>query len=75
MQGIALEPGVADQLSKLAFERGLIMETSGTDSEVIKIMPPLTIDIAGLEAGLKILDECMQKVMIEMTEEAQVVNS
>jgi len=75
MQGIALEPGVADQLSKLAFERGLIMETSGTDSEVIKIMPPLTIDMAGLDAGLKILDDCMQKVMIEMTQEAQVVNS
>ena len=75
MQGIALEPGIADQLSKLAFERGLIMETSGTDSEVIKIMPPLTIDISALEAGLQILDECMQEVLVEANNEAQVVNS
>src|SRR5690606_21822495 len=75
MQGIALEPGIADQLSKLAFERGLIMETSGTDSEVIKIMPPLTIDISALEAGLQILDECMKEVLVEANNEAQVVNS
>ena len=75
MQGIALEPGIADQLSKLAFERGLIMETSGTDSEVIKIMPPLTIDMSALEAGLQILDECMQEVLVEANNEAQVVNS
>lgn len=57
MQGIAFEPGVADRVSKLAFGRGLIIETSGTDSEVVKIMPPLTIDGEGLAEGLRILTE------------------
>ncbi len=55
MQGIAFEPGIAEKISKAAFERGLIAETSGTDSEVIKIMPPLTIDREGLDKGLSIL--------------------
>jgi diaminobutyrate-2-oxoglutarate transaminase len=62
MQGIAFEPGIADQISKLAFEQGLIIETSGTDSEVVKIMPPLTIDGDGLAEGLRILTNCVYEV-------------
>lgn len=65
MQGIALEAGIAERISQLAYEKGLIMETSGTDSEVIKVMPPLTIDMAGLEAGLRLLEECMNEVALE----------
>jgi diaminobutyrate-2-oxoglutarate transaminase len=61
MQGIAFaEPGVAEMICKQAFELGLIMETSGTDSEVAKVMPPLTIDSAGLDKGLSILAESMR---------------
>ncbi|TFE23447.1 diaminobutyrate--2-oxoglutarate transaminase [Cohnella luojiensis] len=62
MQGIAFEPGIAERISKASFERGLIMETSGTDSEVIKIMPPLTIDRDGLAKGLNILKNSLQAV-------------
>lgn len=65
MQGIAFEPGAADRISRLAFERGLIMETSGTDSEVIKIMPPLTIDRDGLKRGLGLLKECLVELVDE----------
>ncbi len=65
MQGIAFEPGMADRISRLAFERGLIMETSGTDSEVIKIMPPLTIDREGLKRGLGLLEECLVELVDE----------
>jgi diaminobutyrate-2-oxoglutarate transaminase len=36
------------------------METSGPNSEVVKIMPPLTIDEKGLEKGLTILEESFQ---------------
>lgn len=61
MQGIAFaEENVAEQICSQAFELGLIMETSGTDSEVAKVMPPLTIDIAGLELGLGILARSME---------------
>jgi diaminobutyrate-2-oxoglutarate transaminase len=40
-----------------AFERGLLMETSGPSDEVMKIMPPLTITDAELEEGLAVVRE------------------
>lgn len=58
LQGIACGvDGLADKICAVAFKRGLIMETAGPDSEVIKIMPPLTIDETSLKKGLKILEE------------------
>lgn len=62
MQGIAFNEGIAEQISKLAFEKGIIMETSGTNSEVIKVMPPLTIDMDDLEIGLKVLEQCVSEI-------------
>ncbi|MFL1676859.1 diaminobutyrate--2-oxoglutarate transaminase [Paenibacillus dendritiformis] len=67
MQGIAFGiPGMAERLCARAFAKGLIMETSGTDSEVAKIMPPLTIDDTGLLAGLDILRTCMKELAEEL---------
>lgn len=61
MQGIEIGiDGLADQICAAAFERGLIMETSGPNSEVVKVMPPLTIDDEGLEKGLRILEESIR---------------
>src|SRR5690606_26679090 len=49
LQGIAFHTdGVAEDICKAAFERGLIMETSGPNDEVAKVMPPLTITDKGL---------------------------
>lgn len=48
-------PGMAEQISHQAFERGLIVETSGAESEVLKLLPPLTIDTDGLKRGLSLL--------------------
>jgi diaminobutyrate-2-oxoglutarate transaminase len=63
IQGIAYpEVGIAEAICAEAFNRGLIMETAGTDSEVAKLLPPLTIDQQGLEQGLKILSECIKAV-------------
>ena len=60
MQGIAVGvPGLADEICHAAFERGLIMETSGPDSEVAKAMPPLVISREDLEKGLDILTEAV----------------
>jgi diaminobutyrate-2-oxoglutarate transaminase len=47
---------VAEKVAAYAFERGLLLETSGAEDEVIKIMPPLTIDSRDLEAGLDIIE-------------------
>ena len=45
----------AGKVSRLCFDRGLIVETCGRDSEVVKILPPLTVSEESLERGLAIL--------------------
>ena len=48
--------GLASGICRDAFERGLLMETSGgAASDVVKLMPPLTIEDGELERGLSIL--------------------
>lgn len=64
MQGIALGVDeLAGEICAEAFQRGLIVETSGPDDEVIKFLPPLIIDSEGLEEGLRILDESIAHVL------------
>ncbi|HLS08669.1 diaminobutyrate--2-oxoglutarate transaminase [Lentibacillus sp.] len=58
MQGIAMgKDGLTDDICAEAFQRGLIVETSGPKDEVVKFLPPLIIDNEGIEKGLAILDE------------------
>ena len=58
MQGLHCpEPGLAERVCAEAFTRGLILETSGTTSDVVKLLPPLTIDDETLERGLNLLRE------------------
>ena len=45
---------VAGRVCRAAFERGLLMETAGPEGEVVKLMPPLTIDEVSLKEGLEI---------------------
>ncbi len=61
IQGITFDfPGLAEKVCALAFDSGLIMETSGPNSEAIKIMPPLTIEDAVLDRGLLIVEESLK---------------
>lgn len=61
IQGIAIGVnGLAEKICAAAFERGLIMETSGPESEVIKLLPPLIIDEKGLTRGLEIIEESIK---------------
>ncbi|MFI6844219.1 diaminobutyrate--2-oxoglutarate transaminase [Kitasatospora sp. NBC_00085] len=45
----------ADRLQRHAFEQGLIVELCGRDDEVVKLLPPLTVDLALLDRGLDVL--------------------
>ena len=56
------QEGLADRLSAAAFERCLIAETSGPEGHVFKLLPPLTIENAELEAGLQIIEEAVEEV-------------
>jgi diaminobutyrate-2-oxoglutarate transaminase len=40
-----------------AYERSLLMETSGPEGEVVKLLPPLTATRQELAEGLEILGE------------------
>ncbi|RSL32542.1 diaminobutyrate--2-oxoglutarate transaminase [Salibacterium salarium] len=72
MQGIASDvDGLADKVTEKCFKHGLIMETAGSDDEVFKLFPPITIDDEGLNAGLAILEKAIK----ETTEEKNLVTS
>ncbi len=64
IQGIEFaNKSVASAISKAAFEKGLVIETSGPSDEVIKTLPPLTISQEHLARGLEIIAECAHEVM------------
>lgn len=64
------DKSLASRLSKAAFQRGLIIETSGPQDEVLKVLPPLTIDQASLGAGLDVIDQCILSVVDERSNKA-----
>ena len=58
----------AVQLSKSCFARGLIVETCGRDDDVLKLLPPLTVSEANLEAGLATVVEAMHELAGEQVQ-------
>jgi len=63
MQGLRLAPeGRAERVCGAAFERGLLLETSGPQDEVIKLMPPLIADEVQIKQGLEILADSMASI-------------
>ncbi|HEX6399107.1 MAG TPA: 4-aminobutyrate--2-oxoglutarate transaminase [Actinomycetota bacterium] len=56
------EPLAGDRMSAIArgaLERGLIVLTAGTYGNVVRLLPPITIDDALLAEGLDLLDEAL----------------
>jgi diaminobutyrate-2-oxoglutarate transaminase len=63
VQGVAFEhPLVAAAVCRQAFDRGLLMETSGAESEVVKLMPSLLVDDAELDHGLMVVSDSIEAV-------------
>jgi len=56
-------PTIAGRVSKEAYARGLMVETSGVHGQVLKLMPPLTITLAELAAGLAIIEDAVASVV------------
>jgi diaminobutyrate-2-oxoglutarate transaminase len=66
MMGIDLVSGaVAERISKLCLDENLIIETSGPQEEVLKFLPPLTIDRSALLKGLSIVEKAVKQVSHE----------
>jgi diaminobutyrate-2-oxoglutarate transaminase len=57
------QPELAAKVCATAFERGLLMETSGPSSEVMKILAPLTTTDDELDEGLEIIAESVKTVI------------
>lgn len=57
------DASVAGEISLAAFRRGLLLETSGAAGDVVKIMPPLTIDDEALHDGMDLLESVFDEVV------------
>lgn len=58
MTGIVFaDTEAAEKIAAAAFERGLMVETSGPESEVVKLLPPLTVTDEEIDEALRILRE------------------
>jgi diaminobutyrate-2-oxoglutarate transaminase len=53
---------LASEVCNEAFERGLLMETSGPEGQVMKILPPLTLTDEELSEGLDIIGAAVAAV-------------
>lgn len=64
IQGLVVEaPEIAGKITARAFEDGLVVETSGSQDQVVKLLPPLTIDEQTLRRGLDILERSTAAVL------------
>jgi diaminobutyrate-2-oxoglutarate transaminase len=66
MQGVDVGSGeMAGDICARAFENGLIIETSGADDEVVKVLAPLTIPEETLRKGLDILLDAARNATVQ----------
>lgn len=71
MRGIDVGSGdMASKITSNAFDKGLIIETSGAFDEVVKVLAPLTISEAELTKGLDILEKCIRDAFSEEVDAA-----
>ncbi|MEE1930595.1 diaminobutyrate--2-oxoglutarate transaminase [Streptomyces sp. TRM 70351] len=57
------DKAAASRIARRAFELGLLVETSGPESEVVKLLPALTISPEELDEGLRILARAVRETL------------
>ncbi|MFT7185065.1 MAG: diaminobutyrate-2-oxoglutarate transaminase [Pseudohongiellaceae bacterium] len=68
-QGINCVNGeIAESITSKAFKNGLIIETSGADSHVVKILCSLTITDDNLKKGIDIVESAIKEVCAKVEE-------
>lgn len=55
--------GFCTEVSEEAFSRGLLIELAGAEDNVLKFLPPLTIEPDLLNEGLQIIEDSIQSVL------------
>jgi diaminobutyrate-2-oxoglutarate transaminase len=66
-QGLACAGDYATKVATACFDLGMLVETSGPEDEVIKLLPPLTIDDELLDEGLQLLTKAVLAVVSDHT--------
>ncbi|WP_459614634.1 diaminobutyrate--2-oxoglutarate transaminase [Bordetella sp. 2513F-2] len=76
IQGLvtAGNPEQANRIARKAFERGVVIETSGAHDEVLKLLPALTIEDELLTRGLDAIEASVAEVLAEDAQPARVLN-
>lgn len=62
------ERGFASQISERCFENGLVIELCGAENQVLKFLPPLTIDEETLLKGIGIIEKSLAEIIDEKKE-------
>lgn len=75
IQGLVTPVGddIANKIAHRAFEEGVVIETSGAQDEVLKVLPALTIPHEQLEQGLEVLERCTNDVLSSMGKRPRVL--
>ena len=75
IQGLVTPAGddIASRVAKKAFEYGVVIETSGANDEVLKLLPALTIEDHLLARGLEVLERSIAEVLSEKGVSAHVL--
>ena len=63
---VGIDAGLGDSaaaICKACFAKGLIIETSGSFDEVVKVLCPLTISLSQLTAGLDVMEAAFDEVL------------
>jgi diaminobutyrate-2-oxoglutarate transaminase len=75
IQGLHLRPDdLAIEVSRIAFQRGLLLEPVGARDEILKLLPPLVIEDEELEKGLGILAESLEQALAGAAAESTPVS-
>jgi diaminobutyrate-2-oxoglutarate transaminase len=64
---------VAARVAGKAFEQGVVIETSGANDEVLKVLPALTIEDELLQRGLEVIERSLAEVLSGKGSRAQVL--
>jgi len=64
---------LANQFARRCFEHGVVIETSGANDEVLKLLPALTIEDELLERGLEVIERSVAEVLAEKGVRARVL--
>ena len=75
IQGLVSDgkPELANKIAQQAFAHGLVIETSGAQDEVLKILPALTIEDAQLTRGLELIERSVAEVLKQEGKKSKVL--